>query len=76
MKDVWLTRPEDSTAHNFTSFNRHLERRKAESKARGKPLQVSILSLIWASLAYYFVTGAFFKVFNDIFIFINPMIMK
>ena len=75
-KDVWQIRREDSAEHCHESFNQHLERCKARSKALGKPLKVSILSLIWSSLGYYFVTGACFKVFNDLFIFINPMIMK
>ena len=76
MNDVWQTRKEDSVQLNYQTFRRHLELFKARSNENGKPLQVSILKLIWASFAYYFVTGALFKVFNDVFIFINPMIMK
>ena len=76
MNDVWQTRQEDSALYNYDRFRHHMDRLKAQNKAQGKPQKVSILRLIWASLAYYFVTGALFKLFNDVFIFINPMIMK
>lgn len=76
MNDVWQTREEDSALFNYQTFRRELDRLQARNESSGKPLQVSVLRLIWASLSYYFVTGACFKVFNDVFIFINPMIMK
>lgn len=41
-----------------------------------KPFRISIVRIFWNTMGFYFLGGAVFKLFNDIFIFISPIIMK
>lgn len=81
MSDVWLTRKQESALYNYGKFEHYLnhyteQHVKQVGRVADKPFQISILKIIWSSFAYYFVTGSLFKLFNDVAIFISPMIMK
>ncbi|KAH9522434.1 Mrp-4p [Dermatophagoides farinae] len=91
LSDIWRIRRCDSSFYNYQLFQNKLEefRQKHDDdmkKLHGnnpnvynnetKRFKVNIIKVIWSTLKYYFIPGSLAKVFNDIFVFANPMVLK
>ena len=91
LSDIWRIRRCDSSFYNYQLFQNKLEefRQKHDDdmkKLHGnnpndynnetKRFKVNIIKVIWSTLKYYFIPGSLAKIFNDIFVFANPMVLK
>lgn len=87
--DVWAVMEHDSSDYNNKLFMNKFEQLKMTDD-RCQPMNsgtkpdrntlskfnVNIIKIIFQTLRRYFLVGSFFKIFNDILIFVNPILMK
>ena len=77
ISDTWINGSENGSKKYKINGNNSIKRQTSQSSTKGseKP-KTGILRTICKTFWFYFLTGALFRLINDILTFINPQIMK